>query len=323
MDVFLPIQWFSDWLIFDFFNVGPESHLGESLNFFVYDVIKIIILLILINYLMAVIRHFLPTEKIRDFLTSRKFYGFDYVLAALFGVITPFCSCSSIPLFIGFLSARIPLGVTLTFLITSPLVNEAAIAVFLGIWGWKITLMYALAGMTIGIFGGFILGKLKLDKEVSAFVWKVAGNKKGIVEEKITKKELFKQFNKEAFKITKEIIPYVVAGVAVGALVHGFVPAGFFEQYISKENIFAVPVATILAIPLYANAVSVIPVIESFVAKGVPLGTALAFMMAIVGLSFPAGMILKKVMSLKLLALFFGVTAIGMMLIGYLFNIFF
>lgn len=323
MDVFAPIQWFSDWFIYGVLNINKETHLGESLNFFVYDTIKIIILLILINYLMAVIRHYLPTEKIRDFLTSRKFYGLDYVLAALFGVITPFCSCSSIPLFIGFLSARIPLGVTFAFLITSPIVNEAAIAVFLGIWGWKITLMYILAGISVGIFGGFILGKLKLEKEVSEFVWKVAENKQEIKGEKLTKKELFKQFNREALKITKEIFPYVVAGVAIGALVHGFVPAGFFEQYISKENIFAVPIATILAVPLYANAVSVIPVVQSFVAKGVPLGTALAFMMATVGLSFPAGMILKKVMSMKLLALFFGITALGMILIGYLFNILF
>ena len=321
MDVFAPIQWFSDWLIYDLCKLTTESHLGQSLSFFVYDTIKIIILLIVINYLMAIIRHYLPTEKIRDFLTSRKFYGLDYFLAAAFGVITPFCSCSSIPLFIGFLSARIPLGVTFAFLITSPIVNEAAIAVFLGLWGWQVTLMYVLAGIAVGVFGGFIIGKLKLENEVSNFVWRVSENKKDDTEEKISRKELLKQFNREAFNITKEIIPYVVAGVAIGAVVHGFVPAGFFEEYISKGNILAVPIAIIFAIPLYANAVSVIPVVGSFVDKGVPLGTALAFMMATVGLSLPAAMILKKVMSIKLLVYFFGITAVGMILIGYLFNI--
>lgn len=320
MDIFAPIQWFADWLVYDFFKIAEESHLGEFLNFFFYDTIKIIILLVIINYFMAVVRHYFPTEKIRDFLTSRKFYGLDYVLASIFGVITPFCSCSSIPLFVGFLSARIPLGVTFAFLITSPIVNEAAIAVFLGIWGWKITSMYVLAGIMVGVFGGFILGRLKLENQVSDFVWKVAETKAQNAQVKLTKRELFKKFNHETIKITKEIVPYVVIGVGIGAAVHGFIPAGFFEQYISRENIFAVPVATILAVPLYANAVSVIPVVQSFVDKGVPLGTALAFMMATVGLSLPAGMILKKVMSIKLLVLFFGITALGMIMIGYLFN---
>lgn len=326
MDIFLPIQKFADWLSFKIFGLLPKSHFGEAINFFIYDSLKILILLIFINYLMAIIRYYIPTERIRDFLTKRKWYGLDYFLASFFGVITPFCSCSSIPLFVGFLSAGIPLGVTLSFLITSPLVNEASIAVFIGLFGLKITFYYVLAGILVGVFGGFFLGKMNLEKEIDdSLKALIEKSKKGHkLDLKIKKEKFLKllgKFWQEGWGFTKKIYPYVLVGVGFGALIHGFVPVNFFEHYLKKGKIWTVPLATILAVPLYSNAVGVIPVMEALVAKGVPFGTALAFMMATVGLSLPEAMILKRAMKTRLLIVFFGVVTLGIILIGWFFNL--
>ena len=293
--------------------------------FFIYDSVKIILLLLVITFFMSWLRYYLPIEKLRDFLAKHRFFGLDYFLATVFGAITPFCSCSSIPLFVGFLKAGIPLGVTFAFLITSPLVNEIAVAMFIGIFGLKITLIYVSAGILIGMVGGWVLGKLKMEKYVEEFVWKVDVHDGVVVENK--KNNFSMQFlgviSREAWNISKKIIPYIVIGVGLGAIIHGYVPEGFFEKYISEDNPLAVPIAVILAVPLYSNASGVIPVIESLIDKGVPFGTALAFMMAIVGLSLPEALILKKVMKLRLLLAFFGVTSLGMILIGYAFNLIF
>jgi uncharacterized protein len=321
--MFYPIQIFSNWFTYNILELKPESHLATSLNFFIYDSLKILILLLIINYIMAIVRYYLPVEKLRDFLASRKWYGFDYFMGAIFGTITPFCSCSSIPLFIGFLQARIPLGVTFSFLITSPLVNEVAIVLFLGLFGWKITVLYVISAVILGMVGGFILGKLKLEKYVASYIWDMKSQKMDLEKEKIPFRKLLKIFWDEGFEITKKITPYVLIGIAVGAAIHGFIPTGFFEKYITEGNILAVPIATILAVPMYANSVGVIPIIQSLVEKGIPLGTALSFMMAIVGLSLPEALILKKVMKTKLLIYFFGVVTICIIIIGYLFNIFF
>lgn len=319
--MFYPIQLLADWLTYNVFNLEIGSHLVDSVNFFIYDSLKILILLLIINYLMAIVRYYLPVEKLRDFLSSRKWYGLDYFLGSIFGTITPFCSCSSIPLFIGFLQARIPLGVIFSFLITSPLVNEVAIVLFLGLFGWKITVLYVFSAILLGMVGGFILGKLKLEKYVEDYIWQIKSQKLDLEKEKIQFTKLLKIFWNEGFEITKKITPYVLIGIGIGALIHGFVPTGFFEKYITAENIFAVPIAVILAIPMYANSVGVIPIMQSLVEKGVPLGTALAFMMAIVGLSLPEAFILKKVMKTKLLIYFFGIVTICIILIGYLFNL--
>ena len=275
-----------------------------------------------INYFMAILRHYLPIEKLRNFLASRKWYGADYLLASIFGAITPFCSCSSIPLFIGFLKAGIPLGVTLSFLITSPLVNQVAVVLFAGLFGWKITIFYVISSIMLGVVGGFILGKLKLEKYVVDYVWQIKCQKAETKNQKEKVAVLIRKFWREGFDLTKKIAPYVFLGIAVGAAIHGFVPAGFFEKYITAENLFAVPLATILAVPMYANAVGVIPIMQSLVEKGIPLGTALAFIMAVVGLSLPEALILKRVMKIKLLAYFFGITTINIIIIGYLFNAF-
>ena len=322
MDIFYPIQVLADWLTYEIINLSPETHLGASVNFFIYDSIKILLLLLVINYFMAILRHYLPIEKLRDFLASRQWYGLDYFFASVFGTITPFCSCSSIPLFIGFIEAGIPLGVTLSFLITSPLVNQVAVVLFAGLFGWKITILYVISAMLLGIFGGFILGKLKLEKYVADYVWNIKSQKLETKNNKEKLSALIKKFWYEGLDLTKKITPYVLLGIAVGAAIHGYVPAGFFENYIKADNLFAVPIAAIVAVPMYANAVGVIPIMQSLVEKGIPLGTAMTFMMAVVGLSLPEALILKRVMKIKLLAYFFGITTINIIIIGYLFNAF-
>ncbi|MBN1778748.1 MAG: permease [Candidatus Buchananbacteria bacterium] len=312
----------SHYLTVTVFGLNQNSALQASVQFFIYDSIKILILLIVITHLMSLVRYFLPIEKLRDFLLNKKFYGFDYFLASLFGAVTPFCSCSSIPLFIGFLGARIPLGITFSFLITSPLVNEVALALFIGLFGLKITMIYLISGMAIGIIGGYILGKLHLEKYVENFIYQTKLNHQNLSIKKLPAKKIAVIVSKEAFEITRKIVPYLLAGIAIGAIIHGYIPAGYFEKYLATKNIFAVPMAVILAIPLYSNASGVIPIIQALVAKGVPLGTALAFMMAAVGLSLPEALILKKVMKWPLLASFFGIVGVGIIILGYLFNIF-
>ncbi len=326
--MFYPLELLADWLSFDLLGLSKNSHLGVSFEFFVVDSLKILILLLIINYLMAIIRHYLPVKKMRAFLASRKFYGFDYLLASCFGVITPFCSCSSIPLFVGFVGAGIPLGVTLSFLITSPLINEAAIVLFIGLFGWKITLIYVLSGIFLGVFGGYILGKMRLEKYIADGVIKKEEldarkvDLPAIKKEKQSFRVLLKIFWRDAWQLTRQLMPYILVGVAIGALIHGYVPIGFFEKYISASNLFAVPLAVIIAVPFYANAVGVIPIMQALVDKGIPIGTALAFMMAVVGLSLPEALILKKVMKPRLLISFFVVVSLSIIVIGYLFNIF-
>jgi len=321
MDIFYPLEALSNWLTFSVFFIEKSSHLGSFIQFFLYDTFKVFVLMLVITHFMSALRYYLPIEKLRDFLITKKLYGFDYFLATVFGAITPFCSCSSIPLFIGFLEARIPLGITFAFMITSPLINEVAISLFLGIFGWQVAFFYVIAGILIGMFGGFILGKLKMEKYVEDFVWKVHSKNKGKLE---TKKEsfvkIFPQISREAFGIIKKIALYIVIGVGVGAFIHGYVPEGFFEKYLESVGVWGVPLATLLAVPMYSNASGVIPIIQSLVVKGVPLGTALAFMMAVVGLSLPEALILKKVLKWQLLATFFGVVTVGIIIIGYLFN---
>ncbi len=273
---------------------------------------------------MAVIRYYLPIEKIRDFLQSRKWYGADHLLAAGFGAITPFCSCSSIPLFVGFLGAGIPIGVTFSFLITSPLVNEAAIALFIGLFGLKITVLYVAAGILLGVIGGLVLSRVNVNKHISADILEMSKGAKIVgpaVSQAAFNRELLVAWWGEGLTLTKKLIPYVLLGVGLGAAIHGFVPQDFFAHTLSSGAWWTVSLAAIVAVPLYSNAVAVIPIMQALVGVGVPFGTAIAFMMATVGLSLPEALILKKVMSLKLLAMYFGVVTVGIICIGYLFNL--
>lgn len=318
------LQNFSDWLIYSVCNIAQGSKLGDALNFFVYDTIKILILLFIITTVMGIVNSYFPVDKIRNYLSRNKLFGLEYLFASTFGAITPFCSCSSVPLFIGFVKGGIPLGVTFAFLITSPLVNEVAIALFIGMFGLKATLIYVSSGIILGMIGGFILGKLKLEKYLSPWVQGVLANaeKEGnLEEEQLTFSERLPSIFKEALSIIKSVFWYIIIGIGIGAMMHGFIPTGFFEQYISKNNPFAVPFAVILGIPMYSNAAGVLPIIQVFVQKGIPIGTTIAFMMAVVGLSIPEATMLKKVMTWKLIAIFFGVVAFFIIISGYLFNI--
>jgi len=320
VDIFYPFAVIATWLVDDVFRISNAT-LAGSVDFFVYDTLKIFFLILVITHIMSLLRYYLPIEKLRDFLTSHQLYGLDYVLATIFGAITPFCSWSSIPLFIGFVQARIPLGVTFAFLITSPLINEVAIGLFIGLFGLKITLLYITAGMAIGVVGGWILGKLRMEKYVADFVWKLPEQKENIIaQQSRSKKQIAQIVSKEAMNITKKIALYIFVGVGIGAVIHGYVPQGFFETYLQKAGIWSVPLAVILAVPLYSNASGVIPIIQSLIAKGVPIGTGLAFMMAVVVLSLPEALILKKVLKWQLLASFFGIVTVGIIIIGYLFN---
>lgn len=318
------IQQFADWLVYGIFGLDATTPLGAAVNFFFYDSIKILLLLFLISSIMGVINAYFPIERLRNYLTSHKLFGMQYLLASVFGAITPFCSCSSIPLFIGFVKGGIPLGVTFAYLITSPLVNEVAVAMFLGSFGVKATLIYVVSGILLGMIGGFVLGKMHLEPYLTDWVKAIQQQSQAQSTEWQSQKVSFAKrlpsILQESWGIVKGVLIYVLIGIGVGATMHGYVPEGFFEQYLSAENWWSVPLAVLLAVPMYANAAGIVPVVEVFVAKGIPLGTAIAFMMGVVGLSLPEATLLKKVMTWRLIGIFFGVITLFIILSGYLFN---
>lgn len=322
MDIFTPIEIFADQVTYTWFALKPDSYLGEAVHFFIYDLLKIGLLLILINFIMAIVRYYFPTEKIRDLLARRHWYGVDYVLAALLGMITPFCSCSSIPLFIGFLNAGIPLGVTFTFLISSPLINEASLVLFPSIFGWRITIIYHFGGIIISVLGGVLISKLKMERFIKPeFLGIKQINNIASDDKKTNITELIKYWWQDGMRISKDIFPYIIIGVGLGALIHGLIPITLIEKYLTSNEWWTIPIATIIGIPLYANSVSVIPIVEALVNKGASLGPILAFMTATVTLSIPEALMLTKVMKWQLLWAFFGITTVGIIFIGYLVSI--
>jgi len=318
MDLFYPIQWLANWLTYSVFGLAKENILGGAVNFFIYDVIKIFILLCAIIFGFAVIRSFLPPEKIKKML-STKYEIFGNVLASLIGIVTPFCSCSAVPLFIGFVESGVPLGVTLSYLIAAPMINEVAAVLLLGLFGWKIAAIYIVSGVVISIVVGFILGKLKLEHQVQDYVWKIKV-KNNLKAEKRTWKERMRLAYEDTAGIVKQVFPWVIIGVGIGAFIHGYAPENLLTNIAGKGNWFAVPLAVLIGVPLYSNAAGILPVVQSLIAKGLPLGTSLAFMMAVTALSLPEMMILRKVMKTKLLILYFGIVTLGIIFTGYLFN---
>lgn len=318
------IQSFADWLVYGVMGIDASSHLGVAVNFFFYDSIKILLLLFFISMLMGIVNAYFPIERLRNYLVTHRMYGLQYLLASLFGAITPFCSCSSIPLFIGFVKGGIPLGVTFAFLITSPLVNEVAVAMFLGSFGVRITIIYVVSGIVLGMLGGILLGRMRLDRYLSDWIKAIqrqSEEQTGVWEaEKTSFFDRLPSIVRGSWNIVRGVIIYVLVGIGIGAAMHGFVPDGFFERYLAAGNWWSVPLAVILAVPMYANAAGIVPVIEVFVAKGVPLGTAIAFMMSVVGLSLPEATLLKKVMTWRLIGIFFGVVTVLIIISGYLFN---
>lgn len=313
----------ADYLIYDLLAVSADNVFGNALHFFFIGFTEIIILVVLVTYLMGIVTSYLPMNIIRKYLEKNKKSGLGNILASLLGAITPFCSCSSIPLFVGMMQARIPLGIALSFLITSPLVNEIAIAIFWVSYGWKVTIIYIISGIVLGVLGGILLEKLGMATYLADWIKALEQNETVPTKDSRSFSQRLPEIHGEALKTLKKLIPYIFIGLAIGSFIHGYVPQSFFETYISKSNPVAVPLAVVLAIPLYIDAVGVLPVIDSLVGKGVPLGTAIAFMMASIGLSFPEALLLKKVMQPKLIFAFFGTIGLGMILSGFFFNLIF
>ena len=282
------IQQLADWITYDLLGLDATSHLGVALDFFIYDTVKILMLLFTISSLMGVVNAYFPIERLRNYLMTHRLHGMQYLLASVFGAITPFCSCSSIPLFIGFVKGGIPLGVTFAFLITSPLVNEVAVAM-LSEW----------------------VKQTQKRSTQQTEAWET---------DHVSFIHRLPAIIREAWGIVRSVLINVIIGIGIGAMMHGYVPEGFFEHYMARDNWFTVPLAVVLAVPMYANAAGIVPIIEVFVAKGIPLGTAIAFMMGVVGLSLPEATLLKKVMTWRLIGVFFGTITLFIVLLGYLFN---
>lgn len=309
-----------DWFTFTLLGFDKGSLLGGAINFFIYDMVKIIFLLTLVIFSIAIIRSFIPAKKVRAILSSKNEYAAN-VLAGLFGIITPFCSCSAVPLFIGFVEAGVPLGVTFSFLIASPMINEIALGLLWSLFGWKIALIYIGSGLLIATVGGIIIGRLGLEKWVEDFVYQIKVGKTATEAAKLTWKNRSSDAWSYTTGLVKKILPYIAIGIGIGAFIHGYAPEELLSRIAAKSNPFAVPVAVLIGIPLYSNAAGTIPIVTALVGKGVPMGTALAFMMSVTALSLPEMVILRKVLKKQLLAVFFGTVGLAIIFTGYLFNL--
>ena len=308
---------FADYVVFNIIGLIPGSRAGEALNFFIYDTLKIFLLLTTIIFVVAIIRTSFPPEKTKRMLSHKREYVGN-VLAALLGIVTPFCSCSAVPLFIGFVESGVPLGVTFSFLISSPMVNEVALIMLWGLFGWKIALIYIGTGLVVAVVAGIVIGKLKMEKYVQDYVWEMqVGNSEVVPLNFREKLNYAREYTQD---LLKKIWPYVVVGVGLGAFIHGYVPQDFLARWAGPDNPFAVPIAVALGVPLYSNAAGVIPIVHALMEKGMAIGTVLAFMMAVTALSLPEAIILKNVLKNRLLAVFFGIVAAAIVCVGYLFN---
>jgi uncharacterized membrane protein YraQ (UPF0718 family) len=318
------LQEMVNYITYILFGLNPASQLGSAVNFFIYDTIKILILLAVLIFAISFFRSYISPVKVRQIVSGRNEY-LGNILAALLGTITPFCSCSAVPLFIGFVEAGIPLGVTFSFLISSPMVNEIAVILLLGMVGWQITGLYIFSGLIIAIFAGILIGRLKLEGEVESYVYEMlkkmeASGSTVTGLEKMTMKDRARYGWDYMVDILKRVTPYVIIAIGIGAIIHGYVPAELLVKYAGPGNPLAVPVAVLIGVPLYSNAAGIIPLVAVFIEKGIPVGTALAFMMAVTALSFPEMIILRKVLKPKLLAIFIAILAVSIIFIGYLFN---
>jgi uncharacterized protein len=316
------IQPFADWLAYSLLGLEHGSHLGESLAFFFYDVPKLLLLLSGMIFVISLLQTFIDTQKVRT-LVEKRGEGIGNVMAAFFGAVTPFCSCSSVPLFIGFVQAGIPLGITLTFLITSPLISEVAFVMLIGMFGWKIALLYLISGATIGMISGFILGRMKLERYVEGFVYdiKPRANIDLKLEEKLTWSERISRSWDSTKEIVGKVFWFVIIGIAIGAGIHGFVPENALAGIMGKDAWWSVPVSVLIGIPLYSNPAGIIPIVSALLDKGASLGTVLAFMMSVIGLSLPEMIILRRVLKPQLIAIFIAVITVAIIFTGYLFNL--
>jgi len=310
----------TNWIVGDVMGLPLKGHAGSALQFFLFDTVKIFILLTVIIYGITFIRSFFPPERTRAILSKRKGGTFlGHILAALLGIVTPFCSCSAVPLFIGFVEAGIPLGVTFTYLVAAPMVNEVALGMLWVMFGWKIALIYIISGEVIAIISGIVIGRLKMERHVESYVYQMQLGAQTNIEKPSLKHRLYDawQFTLE---LNKKIWLYVVIGIGIGSLMHGWIPANALGQIAGKNNPFAVMTAVLIGIPLYSNAAGVIPLVSELTRAGVALGTSLAFMMAVTGLSLPEMVLLRRVLRPKLLAVFVAIVGTGIVFTGYLFN---
>ncbi|OFX60583.1 MAG: hypothetical protein A2W84_10475 [Bacteroidetes bacterium GWC2_40_13] len=322
LGLYLSLQRISNFLIDQVFQLEAGTHFTEALRFFIFEVPKVLLLLVLIIFLVGVVRTFFTPEKTRKALEGKSLFTGN-VLASLLGVVTPFCSCSAIPLFLGFVEAGIPLGVTFSFLISAPMVNEVAVVLLLGLFGWKVMLIYISTGLLIAIVSGFILQKIRMEKYVAEWAYQVKTNQQAVGEIKISLQERISKGFESVKEIVGKIWIYIVVGIAVGAGAHGYVPEDFLTSLLGKGNWYSVPVAILIGVPMYSNAAGIIPIISVLIEKGVSLGTALAFMMSVIALSLPEIIILKKVLKWPLIAAFVGVVTTGIIIVGYMFNFLF
>lgn len=311
------LQSFADFMSYRVFGLTPQSHLGGAVNFFIYDTIKIFLMLALIIFLVSIIRSFFPPERTKKILShKREFVG--NILAALLGIVTPFCSCSAVPVFIGFVESGVPLGVTFSFLISSPMVNEVALIMLWGLFGWKIAAIYIGTGVSVAIVGGIIIGKLKLEHLVEEYVYNIKMTESELAA--LTWKERVDYAWSYVVDILKKVWLYVVIGIAIGGFIHGYAPADFLVKYAGRDNLFAVPLAVLIGVPLYSNAAGIIPIVNVLMEKGMAMGTVLAFMMAVTALSLPEMIILRKVLKPKLIGIFIGIMSVTIIFVGYMFN---
>jgi len=317
------VQALADWLTFGLLGLSQESAIGQALSFFLYDVPKILLLLTGMIFVITLLQSFIDTQRVRAVVEKRG-EGVGNLMAALFGALTPFCSCSSVPLFIGFVQAGIPLGITFSFLITSPIMNEVAFVMLLGLFGWQVALLYLVAGVGIGVIAGLILGRLRLERYVEPFVYAVKARPAAAASVSLEASMSWPERIELAADATRDILRrvwlFVVIGIAIGALIHGFVPQDALVGLMGEEAWWSVPLAVLVGIPLYSNASGIIPIISAMLGKGAAMGTALAFMMSVVALSLPELIILRKVLQPRLIAVFVGVVGVGIMLIGFMFN---
>lgn len=300
-------------------GMDRASHLGASLEFLVFEVPKVLLLLVLIVYGVGVLRSFFSPEKTRQIL-SKFPEGVGNILAALLGIATPFCSCSAVPLFVGFLTAGVPLGVTFSFLISAPMVNEVALALLFGLFGWKVAGLYLVTGLAVAMLGGWTIGKLRMERHVEDWVLQIRSGE-GAPQVSLTWVERLVAGQVAVKDIVGKVWPWVVAGVGLGAFIHGYVPTGLLSSFMGKGAWWCVPLAVLLGIPMYANAAGMIPVVSALLEKGAALGTALAFMMAVTALSAPEAVLLRKVLKPRLLATFFGIVTLGILVVGWIFNL--
>jgi uncharacterized membrane protein YraQ (UPF0718 family) len=310
----------ADWFSFTLLKLNPRTRLGSAVQFFVFEAPKVLLLLVIVVFGVGIIRSYFTAGKTRAILAGKK-ESAGNVFAALLGIVTPFCSCSAVPLFIGFVTTGVPLGVTFSFLISAPMVNEVALVLLFGLFGWRVSVIYAGTGVLIAIIAGWTIGRLRLERYVEEWVYATPPGALACDEEQLSFEARVRLGLVALRDIVGKVWPYVLAGIAVGAGIHGYVPQNFMAHIMGKDAWWSVPIAVLLGVPMYSNAAGIIPIVQALLGKGAALGTVLAFMMSVIGLSLPEAVILRKVLRIQLIAVFFGVVATGILVVGYLFNL--